>query len=625
VYWAIAQNHDLWRFRAPLSASEIRRTERWLASARVALTIAALVTMVMEPGRGSYSRWLLWLLIVYLTHATLVMLLVRVRPQSTLAFRMVVHSVDVLWPVLISMFAPAQRGPFFLFFVFVMAAAAYRWGLWETVGTAASAVILLWVEYIAIAAGMESFLRHRLASLHLPSAVNFQELNAQQLIMSSVYLLVLGLLLGYMGQNQKKARAERAVITRVLSSTRIEAGLTGTMQQILGEMLSIYGARRVLSASQEAHSYRVFLAEINRAEDGGPGAVRWREALPESVKAYLFESKAEAIYAQRTDISAHRARRAGQGDGSGAANALSTVCLDCDGTRLRDYDNQFLNAFANAEDFESVVSVSVLFGKEWSGRVFVFDPRRMGEPEDELRFLQEFAQQVGPAIYNVYLMRRLRERAGAVERARFARELHDGAVQSLIAVEMQLDVLRRQSGQTPVVASELTRIQKLLREEVLKLRELMQAMKSFEVDSDRLLGFIHDMVERFQRETGVSATFVSELGQIELPQRVCRELARIVQESLVNVRKHSGAHHVLVRLARKTDSLRLTVEDDGRGFPFSGRMSEAELALNGKGPAVIRERVRLLAGELTIESNPGQGARLEVLIPPARRTSSTNS
>jgi len=624
VPWAFAQNYDLWRFRAPLSASEIRRTERWLASARVALTIAALVTMVMEPGRGTYSRWLLWLLIVYLTHATLVMLLVRLRPRSTMAFRLVVHSVDVLWPVLISMFAPAQRGPFFLFFVFVMAAAAYRWGLWETVATATAAVILLWVEYLAIAEGLEPFLRHRLASLHLPSAVNFQELNAQQLIMSSVYLLVLGLLLGYMGQNQKKVRAERAVITRVLSSTRVEAGLTGTMQQILGEMLSIYGARRVLSASQEAHSYRVFLAEINRAEDGGPGPVRWREAAPESVKAYLFESKAEAVYAERTDVSPRFSSHSGQGRGA-VTNGLSSVCLDSNGNRLRDFNDQFLNAFAAAEDFQSVVSVSVLFGKEWSGRVFVFDPRRMGEPEDELRFLQEFAQQVGPAIYNVYLMRRLRERAGAVERARFARELHDGAIQSLIAVEMQLDVLRRQSGQTPAVSTELTRIQKLLREEVLKLRELMQAMKSFEVDSDRLLGFIHDMVERFQRETGVSATFVSELGHIELPQRVCRELARIVQESLVNVRKHSGAHHVLVRLARKTDSLRLTVEDDGRGFAFSGRMSEAELATNGKGPAVIRERVRLLAGELTIESNPGQGARLEVLIPPARRTSSTNS
>jgi two-component system nitrate/nitrite sensor histidine kinase NarX len=169
------------------------------------------------------------------------------------------------------------------------------------------------------------------------------------------------------------------------------------------------------------------------------------------------------------------------------------------------------------------------------------------------------------------------------------------------------------------VHDELGRIQQLLREEVLKLRELMQAMKSFEVNAERLLGFISDTVERFRRETGISAEFVSELERVELPQKVCRELARIVQESLVNVRKHSGAHHVLVRLAQRADNLQLTVEDDGQGFPFSGRLSETELETTGKGPAVIRERVRLLAGELTIESNPGHGARLEVRIPPMRR------
>jgi signal transduction histidine kinase len=159
----------------------------------------------------------------------------------------------------------------------------------------------------------------------------------------------------------------------------------------------------------------------------------------------------------------------------------------------------------------------------------------------------------------------------------------------------------------------------LLREEVLKLRELMQAMKSFEVDAERLLGFMNDTVERFRRETGISAEFISELEQVELPQKVCRELARIVQESLVNVRKHSGARHVLVRLGRRGDLLQLTVEDDGRGFGFSGTLSEAELEAAGKGPLVIRERVRLLGGKLTVESNPGQGARLEVRIPPARR------
>jgi signal transduction histidine kinase len=395
-------------------------------------------------------------------------------------------------------------------------------------------------------------------------------------------------------------RAERAVITRVLSSTRVEAGLTGTMQQILAEVMSIFGATRVLSASQEANSYRVFLAEVNRGAGGE--VLRWREAIPETEKAYIFDSPADVIYATRN------------GDG------FRTVLLDRDGVRLRDGGAEFLDGLARAEKFDTVVSVSVLFGAEWTGRVFLFDPTLMGDPEEEMRFLQEFAQQVGPAIYNVYLMRRLRERAGALERARFARELHDGAIQSLIAVEMQLDVLRRQSGtQAPLVNAELGRIQQLLREEVLKLRELMQAMKSFAVDADRVLGFISDTVERFRRETGIAAEFSSELERVDLAQKGCRELARIVQESLVNVRKHSGAHHVLVRLAQRAGNLQLTIEDDGKGFSFSGRLSDRELELSGKGPAVIRERVRLLAGELAIESTPGHGARLEVRIPPARK------
>jgi signal transduction histidine kinase len=598
----IPRYRGLWRFRAPLTAGEIRRTERWLATARVALTIAAEFALLMEPERGFvYSRWLHWLLIVYLAHAVVVLLLVRFRPQSTRAFRLVVHAIDIVWPVLISLFASAQHGPFFLFFVFVMAAAAYRWGLWETVGTAVIAVALLEAEAYAVQAGLEHVVDRWLHMAHLPRlGVSVRELDPQQLFMSSVYLVVLGFLLGYMSENQKKVRAERAVIMRVLSSTHVEAGLTGTMQQILAEVMSIFGATRVLSASQETNSYRVFLAEVNRGAGGE--VLRWREAIPETEKAYIFDSPADVIYATRN------------GDG------FRTVLLDRDGVRLRDGGAEVLDGLARAEKFDTVVSVSVLFGAEWTGRVFLFDPALMGDPEEEMRFLQEFAQQVGPAIYNVYLMRRLRERAGALERARFARELHDGAIQSLIAVEMQLDVLRRQSGtQAPVVNAELGRIQKLLREEVLKLRELMQAMKSFEVDADRVLGFISDTVERFRRETGIAAEFSSELERVDLAQKGCRELARIVQESLVNVRKHSGAHHVLVRLAQRAGNLQLTIEDDGKGFSFSGRLSDRELELSGKGPAVIRERVRLLAGELAIESTPGHGARLEVRIPPARK------
>jgi two-component system, NarL family, sensor histidine kinase DegS len=87
-----------------------------------------------------------------------------------------------------------------------------------------------------------------------------------------------------------------------------------------------------------------------------------------------------------------------------------------------------------------------------------------------------------------------------------------------------------------------------------------------------------------------------------------------VQEGLVNVRKHSGARDALVRFSEDNSFWHLMLEDNGRGFPFTGKFSQAELEQVGKGPLVIRERVRLIDGELTIESNPGRGARLEVRV-----------
>jgi len=109
--------------------------------------------------------------------------------------------------------------------------------------------------------------------------------------------------------------------------------------------------------------------------------------------------------------------------------------------------------------------------------------------------------------------------------------------------------------------------------------------------------------------------FVTDLDELDMPQRVCREILRIVQEGLVNVRKHSGARHALVRLGSSPDKWSLTVEDDGKGFPFSGRYSEARMEEDRKGPMIIKERVGLIAGELTVESNPGQGTRLEITVP----------
>ena len=554
----------------------------------------------MEPGAVRYSVWAYGLLAFYIAQGVFIIMLLRRRQESTPSFRLLVHGADIVWPALISIFATGQGNPFFLFFVFVLAAAAYRWGLWETVGTAASAVLLLWTAGLTVSVGIVDRVNGFLMVHHWPLLrIEATDFEPKSLFMRSIYLLVMGLLLGYLAEQQKQLRAEKAVIARIQGQARVESGLTGTLQNIVSEMLTMYGAKQALLASQEANSHRMFLGDI-RMVGNNPTSFLWKDPSSADRETYLYECPAEACYAFH----------------AGNGQPLTIRGLDRDGVRMLNVPAAHLDRMAQQYSFHSLMTVDFVFAHEWWGRIFLLDPSLTGDTEEELRFLSELVRQVGPAVYNVYLLRRLRLRAGAVERARVARELHDGAVQSLIAVEMQVDVLRRQSASDPTsVSGELGRIQGLLREEVLKLRELMQQMKSMDVDSRKLLGFLNDTVERFQRETGVSARFLSELDELEMPQSVCREIARIIQEGLVNVRKHSQARQVLVRLGTRDGQWKVIIEDDGCGFPFSGKFSQQELERSGKGPVVIQERVRLIEGELTIESNPGRGSRLEITVP----------
>jgi signal transduction histidine kinase len=245
----------------------------------------------------------------------------------------------------------------------------------------------------------------------------------------------------------------------------------------------------------------------------------------------------------------------------------------------------------------------------------VVDPKLGTGRERELRFAQNVVRQVAPALYSVYLLRRFRSRVGAIERARVARELHDTAIQSLISIEMQVDVLRRRQSSPEETAAELDRIQGLLRQEVLNLRELMQSLRPVDIGPQQFLDFIAQLVERFRRDTGVSVHFVSELQEVTLPANTCRELARIVQEGLVNIRKHSGASSALVRFGAQSGLWKLVIDDDGRGFPFAGRFSLADLDAFRRGPTVMKERVRAIGGDMVLESTPGHGSRLEITVP----------
>jgi signal transduction histidine kinase len=253
---------------------------------------------------------------------------------------------------------------------------------------------------------------------------------------------------------------------------------------------------------------------------------------------------------------------------------------------------------------------------EWRGRIYLFEVTGSDNLERRVHFLEVATEHITPALTNVILLRRLHSQVSAAERARVARELHDGAIQALIGIEMQIEALRREAPRGPDEhASELGDVQALVRQEVLALRDLMQALRPVEVDAhEKLPEVLASVVERFRRNSGVSARFVADGAPPSLHPATAIEIVRIVQEALVNVRKHSQANNVLVRLTQDNGRHRLVVEDDGRGFDFSGTLPSAELDARRVGPAIIKERARVIGADLTVHSEPGVGARIEITL-----------
>jgi signal transduction histidine kinase len=457
----------------------------------------------------------------------------------------------------------------------------------------------LWLESLGFQLGKIQNLENWLEGAHLATlGVDPSAFEPRRLVMHSTYLVVMGLLLGYLAEQQKKLRAEKDQTAKMLSMVRLDEGLAGTLSHIVGELLTLYGAPRALIAAREGASQKVWVGVLERKN--GVLDLEWVDAGTEGFDTYLDDTLGSSFYVSAIE---KRGKR-----------LFDVLQLDASGMLKRVTSTDFAQRFVEVHAFHRLMGV-YLNGPELAGRIFLLEPMVISNTEEELQFLENLVRQIGPAIYNVYLLRRLRHRAGALERARLVRELHDGAVQSLIAVEMQVDVLRRTHPMADGMASELYRVQQLLREEVMKLRELMYQMKSSDMDARRLPGFLRDTVQRFQRETGITARFLMGAEEVSLPRPVCRELARIAQEALVNVRKHSGANLVVVQLAEGEGNWELIIEDDGTGFPFSGRLSQSELDAAGRAPGIIRERVRLIEGDLTIESNPGHGARVEVRVP----------
>jgi signal transduction histidine kinase len=232
--------------------------------------------------------------------------------------------------------------------------------------------------------------------------------------------------------------------------------------------------------------------------------------------------------------------------------------------------------------------------------------------EREMGLLQAMGAGVGVALDNARLSRQARRLAILEERDRIGMDLHDGIIQSLYAVGLNLDYAQLQAQEEPDqirprlshAIEGLNAVIRDIRSYILDLRPSQASLEDMPLALERLVG-------EFKANTRVMADLQVDpqvAGSLLVPYR--NAFFHIAQEALANVAKHSGASRAWVSLRRTEDDVMLQVIDNGRGF-------DPEQAPDrlGHGLSNMRDRAQRIGGQLQIASHPGDGTTLTVRVP----------
>ena len=562
-------------------AAEIRLGERALAVTRVLLAIAALFVFYILPFEQTGSAQTL--LLLYALYAV-ILLLALLGPASVPSWLpMATQTVDVAFVAGLALFPIGGAVPFFSFLLFPLFTAASRWGFQEVM------ITTIIVEAVIVADTLLD--RGMLSTAFLPRVVA---------------ILASGAAIGYLAEQQLRRRFEDRALAVVLGRARLGGTLGDTVNLVLASVRHAFRAWQVIVAFQERPTGRVLLWSAD-VSDGDALAARPVQVPTARHGDFWFDAPGAAWHAWARPFSRRR--------------TFSVVAVDAQGRRLSRGKLEIPDGFLTTNSCRRLIGTTLQLGDDWVCRLFVLDPGTGVHREQTARFALKLAQTVGPALYNNYLVRSLRTRAQALERGRIAREMHDGVTQSLLGLEMEIAVLRRRAkAEAPALNDDLARVHGIVRDEVVTVREMMEGIRVDDVGSGDLMQHLSGVVDRFSRYTGIVARFVSDGKPVPVGPHARRQMARIVHEALVNVRKHSGADRVLVRAEVDGASWKVSIEDDGRGFSFAGRLTHDELDAQRKGPRTIGERARIIGGHVTVESRPGFGSRVEVEVPLATGT-----
>ena len=403
--------------------------------------------------------------------------------------------------------------------------------------------------------------------------------------------------LAFLGDLSRRFATENAFFSRISSTMNVEQGLAESLRLLLEELAAAFAADEAMLLYRDVDLERIFLWRLRAGES--------ERLVPETLPL----SRTDGFLLDDLDATLCWNSLIGAGSGFGWDRR--------DGRTLKNLPR--IPGPTQAElKIRSLMTVAFDQAGAPVGRFFLLNGRKGNKPFEkaDLAWLERIAFHISPSLENIFLLRHLRARAIEAERSRISRDLHDGILQTLLSVEIQLDVLRRRVPTTPDQAvSGLANLQQTVRNEGAELRHMVTDLRPLRVQSADLVDLMRGFAERFRNESALALDLLIDSAELQSPDRICRELFQIYREALNNIKKHAKASHVVVKLTQDDSAITLVVDDNGEGFSFAGKFTGDELDRLRLGPISIKERTRTVGGVLTIESNPGHGARLTIEIP----------
>jgi len=403
--------------------------------------------------------------------------------------------------------------------------------------------------------------------------------------------------LAFLGDGSSRFASQSHFLSSITATMQVEQGLAESLRLFLEELAQSFEAEQAFLVFRDMDLERIFLWRLKSGES--------ERLSPDSLPL----ARADGFLLD--DMDATVCWNSLQGAGSG---------FGWDRRNNRNIGNLPRLPGTTQQEFgiRSFMTVTFDQNDKPAGRLFLVNGKRPNGPfhKEDLAWLERVALHVAPSLENIFLLRHLRARAIEAERSRISRDLHDGILQTLLSIEIQLDVLRRRVASSPDHAeSSLAGLQQTVRNESAELRHFVTDLRPVRVQSADLVDLMRGFAERYRNESNLALDLLVDSADLHAPDRVCREVFQIYREALNNIKKHAKATHVVVKLSQDDSRLLLVVDDNGEGFSFAGKFTGDELDRLRLGPISIKERTRTVNGDLTVESNPGHGARLTIEIP----------